>query len=43
MTKVNKILIVEDELLIATVLKMQLVNNGYEVVNVTTEDAALEK
>lgn len=43
MNKIKKILIVEDELLIATVLKMQLIKKGYEVENVTTAEAAIDK
>lgn len=39
----TRVLIVEDELVIATVLKMQLQQAGYEVINVTTAEAALTK
>lgn len=39
----TKVLIVEDELVIATVLKMQLQHAGYEVINVTTAEAAITK
>lgn len=39
----KKVLIVEDELVIATVLKLQLQHAGYEVANVTTEEAAISK
>lgn len=43
MNNIKKILIVEDELIVATVLKLQLVNRGYEVINVTTSEAAIIK
>jgi len=39
----KKVLIVEDELVIATVLKLQLQHAGYEVINVTTAEAAISK
>lgn len=39
----KKVLIVEDELVIATVLKLQLVKKGYDVINVTTSEAAIQK
>lgn len=43
MNNIKKILIVEDELLVATVLKLQLENNGYNVIIVTTSEAAVVK
>lgn len=43
MSNVKKILIVEDELIVATVLKLQLVDEGFDVINVTTSEAALVK
>jgi len=39
----KKILLVEDELLIAKVLRMQLENLGYEVVNVTDANQAVDQ
>ncbi len=42
MTDIKKILLAEDELLIAKVLRMQLERNGYEVKNVTTANEAVE-
>lgn len=39
----KKVLIVEDELVIATVLKLQLVQKGFNVINVTTAEAAILK
>ncbi len=39
----KKVLIVEDELVIATVLKLQLQHAGYEVANVTTAELAITK
>jgi len=43
MNDMKKVLIVEDELVIATVLKLQLQHSGYEVANVTTAEAAITK
>lgn len=40
MTEIKKILIAEDELLIAKVLRMQLESRGYTVQNVTTGSEA---
>lgn len=42
MSQVKKILIAEDELLIAKVLRMQLENLGYEVENVVDANQAIE-
>ena len=43
MKEVRKVLIAEDELLIAKVLRMQLEKIGFEVVNVTDGNEAVEK
>ena len=42
MSEIKKILLAEDELLIAKVLRMQLEQRGYEVKNVTTANEAAD-
>jgi DNA-binding response OmpR family regulator len=42
MNSIKKVLIAEDELLIAKVLRMQLENLGFEVMNVTDANKAVE-